>query len=149
MTWELIGELQVTNLSLKFFRQFDPNIKVGTYRKGSEVYESLTYALTSWAEKTLLFLDDYTPEDYVLPLAIDRTTGEPTGPRGVIHSQTAVLGAYDAYSGLVPPSWAHGGRPWNGTDFNHDDYGYYNIDVTFGEGSQISVGYVAESEKCL
>ena len=149
MTWELIGELQVTDLSLKFFRQFDPNIKVGTYRKGSEVYESLTYALTSWAERTLLFLGDHTPEDYVLPLAIDRTTGDPTGPRGVIHCQSAVLSVYDAYNGLIPPSWAHGGYPWNDAELNRDDYDHCDI-RWFGEGSQISVGYAGdEAEKRL
>ena len=131
MTWELIGELQVTNLSLKFFRQFDQNIQVGTYRKGSEIYESLAYAITSWAEKTLLFLADHTPDDYVLPLAMDKTTGDPVGPRGVTHSLAAALGVNDAYNGLIPPSWAHGGRltqwPWNKSDavFNYDrDVGF-------------------------
>jgi glucoamylase len=49
-TWDLLGELQITDLSLKFFRQFNRDVKIGTYKKGSEVYESLAYALTSWAE---------------------------------------------------------------------------------------------------
>ena len=77
MTWDLLGELQITDLSLKFFRQFDKNVNIGAYKKGSEVYESLTYALTSWAERLLLFLSEHTPEDYVLTMAIDRTTGLP------------------------------------------------------------------------
>lgn len=109
-TWHIIGELQVTELSLKFFQQFDRDVRTGTYHKGSEVYESLTYAITSWAERTLLFVADHTPEDYVLPLAIDGTTGKPVGPRGAIHCLVAALSVYDAYNGLVPPSWAHGGR---------------------------------------
>lgn len=42
ITWDPIGGLQVTNVSLKRFRELDQNVKVGTYRKGSDVYENLT-----------------------------------------------------------------------------------------------------------
>jgi glucoamylase len=144
MTWDYIGELQVTDLSLKFFREFDQNIEVGTYYKGSRVYESLTYAITNWAERTLLFLADYTPDDYVLPMTFHGTTGEPAGPRGLIHSQTAVLGVYDAYNGLIPPSWAHGGRLnqelWNKSDTIINDY----RNVGFGTDSQFRVACEAE-----
>jgi len=146
MTWELIGELQVTNISLKFFRQFDPNIEIGTYHKSSEVYESLTLTITSWAEKTILFLSDHTPDDYVLSLAIDKTTGEPVGPRGAIHPLSATLSVYGAYNGLIPPSWANGGQstrvPWNVWNDN--------FNVGFGECSQFVVGCgVGEAQKCL
>jgi glucoamylase len=124
MTWELIGELQVTDVSLKFFRHFDQNIDIGTYPKGSDVYESLTYAVISWAESAILFLADHTPNNHILPLGFDRTTGEPVGPRGAILSLAAALTVFDVYNGLIPPSWAHGDRstqrPWNGTA--HNDY---------------------------
>ncbi|KAI9455238.1 Six-hairpin glycosidase-like protein, partial [Lactarius psammicola] len=109
ITWDLIGGLQVTDVSLKFFQHFDQNVKVGTYRKGSNVYESLTNAITNWAEKVLLFLADHTPDDYVLSMAMDKETAEPVGPRGTLHCLAAALGAYDSYNGLIPPSWAHGG----------------------------------------
>jgi glycosyl hydrolase family 15 len=73
MTWGLLGELQITNLSLKFFQQFDQNVNTETYKKGSEVYESSMCALSSWAERTLLFLSEHMPEDYVhLRLSIAR-----------------------------------------------------------------------------
>jgi len=140
MTWELIGELQVTDISLKFFRPFDPNIEIGTYHKGSEVYENLTLTITSWAEKTILFLSDHTPDDYILSLAIDKTTGEPVGPRGAIHPLSATLSVYGAYNGLIPPSWAHGGHstrgPWNDPTIAWNG----NFNVGFGEGSQFVAG---------
>jgi glucoamylase len=141
MTWDLIGELQVTNVSLKFFRQFDQNIGIGIYPKGSEVYESLTENIAGWAERTLLFLADYTPNDYILSMAIDRVTGEPVGPRGTLHSLVAAIGVFDAYNGFIPPSWAHGGRffkeSWNHTmTDNHN-----NIGPSFG--SQFCVGFEA------
>ncbi|KAI9457901.1 Six-hairpin glycosidase-like protein, partial [Russula earlei] len=110
ITWDLIGGLQVTDVSLKFFQQFDPNIEIGTYDKGSDIYESLTYAITICAEEILLFLADHMPDDYVLPMGIDGATGEPLGPRGVLHSLVSAFGVYDAYNGMIPPSWAYGGR---------------------------------------
>jgi glucoamylase len=143
MTWDLLGELQVTDLSLEFFRQFDQNVNIGTYKKGSEVYERLTFALTSWAERTLLFLAEYMPEDYVLTMAIDRTTGLPVGPRGTIHCVVAGISVYDAYNGLIPPSWARGasGRfsklPWNDTLVTDCNVGFGN---EAGSGDQFHVG---------
>jgi glucoamylase len=142
ITWDFIGELQITDLSLKFFRQFDQNIEIGTYSKGSEGYERLTYAITSWAEKTILFVADHTPDDYVLTLAMDATSGEPVGPRGVLHCLVSAISLYDAYNGLVPPSWAHGSRfseqARNNTVINN----YHNS--TYGTGSQFVVGFEAE-----
>ncbi|KAN0130282.1 Six-hairpin glycosidase-like protein [Lactarius tabidus] len=110
ITWDLLGELQVTEVSLKFFRQFDQNIKVGTYRKGSDVYESMADVITNWAEKTVLFVADHTPDDYVPTMAMNKESADPVGPRGTLHCLVSVLSVHDAYHGLIPPSWAHGDR---------------------------------------
>ena len=48
------------------------------------------------------------PEDYVLSMAINRTTGFPVGPRGTIHCLVVAISVCDAYNGLTPPSCAHG-----------------------------------------
>jgi len=108
ITWNIIGELEVTSVSLEFFQQFDKMIKVGVYRKGSETYDRLTCALKTWAENTLRSLAKRTPQDLVLPLIMNKTTGEPVPPRGALRSQVAVLGAYNSYNGVIPPSWANG-----------------------------------------
>ena len=108
ITWNIIGHLEVTQVSLKFFLQFDKKIKTGSYRKGSKTYRTLTSALKIWAENTLLSLAKRTPDDLILPLIMNKTTGEPEPPRGALRSQVAVLGAYHSYNGLVPPSWANG-----------------------------------------
>jgi glucoamylase len=107
-TWNLIGELKVTKQSFSFFRQFDQDVKIGTYRVGSPTYEIVTDAITTWAHDTILLVSKHTPGDYVLPLSINGTSGEPYGPRGALRSLVAALTARDAYNGLVPPSWAHG-----------------------------------------
>ena len=39
---------------------------------------------------------------------MNKTTGEPYGPRGLAHSFASAYTVHDAYSGLIPPSWAHG-----------------------------------------
>ena len=39
---------------------------------------------------------------------MNRTTGVPFGPRGVLHSLLSALTVNDAYNGLIPPSWAQG-----------------------------------------
>jgi glucoamylase len=108
ITWNIIGKLEVTKVSLKFFQQFDKKIKVGVYRKDSKTYDRLTYALKTWAENTLLSLAERTPQDLVLPLIMNKTTGEPVPPRGALRSQVAVLGAYNSHNGVIPPSWANG-----------------------------------------
>jgi hypothetical protein len=75
MTWDILGELQIANLSFKFIQQFDQDVKTGTYKKELDVrFDEL-------GRRTLLFLAEHMPEDYVLPMVIDRTTGLPVGPR--------------------------------------------------------------------
>jgi hypothetical protein len=49
-----------------------------------------------------------TPEDLILSLIMNKTTGEPEPPRGALRNQVAVLGAYNSYDGLISPSWAYG-----------------------------------------
>lgn len=97
----------MTTVDLKFWRQFDPKVKIGTYRKGSKMYEQLTDAAHEWANKIVLQLAANTPKDYVLVEGINKEKGGPYGPRGMIRSLGAALGVYDAYNGLVPANWGH------------------------------------------
>ena len=108
LTWNFIGELKVTKQTLLIFRQFDQDVKIDTYRRGSPTYEILTDAITTWADDTIRLVSKHTPSDYVLPLSINGTSGGPHGPRGAIRSLAAALTAQGAYNGLIPPSWAHG-----------------------------------------
>jgi len=103
----MIGYIDVTPTSLKFWKQFDKRISVKRYRKGSQSYEVLADYVRDWANKIVLQLAKATPEDYVLVQCIHKVTGEPYGPRGMIRSLAAALGVIDAYKGLVPPNWGH------------------------------------------
>lgn len=108
----MTGKLEVTKVSLKFFRQFDKTIKIGTYPKVSGTYSKLTTTIRAWAQKTLLSLKPRTPPDLILPLVMNNRTGEPmvppAGPNGALRSQVAVLGVHNAYNNVIPPSWAKG-----------------------------------------
>jgi hypothetical protein len=107
MTWDRIGYIDVTPVSLKFWKQFDQGISVQRYKKGSQGYDDLTNYVRGWANKVLLQLVKATPKDYLLVGCIHKVTGGPYGPRGMIRSFSAALGVMDAYKGLAPPNWGH------------------------------------------
>ncbi|KAI9437567.1 Six-hairpin glycosidase-like protein [Lactarius indigo] len=106
-TWDLIGYIEVTSVSLKFWKQFDSRILVNTYKKGSSGYKDLTGYVREWANKIVLQLAKATPDDYFLVECINKETGKPYGPRGAILGLVAALGVIDANKGLVPPNWGH------------------------------------------
>jgi hypothetical protein len=107
ITWDLIGYIDVTSVSLKFWKQFDRRVSVQRYKKGSRGYKVLTEYVRDWAKKIVLQLEKVTPSDYVLVTWIDKDAGGPDGSRGMIRSLAAALGVIDAYRGLVPPNWGH------------------------------------------
>jgi len=107
MTWDMIGYIDVTPVSLKFWRQFDERISIRRHRKGTPGYKLLTDYVRSWANKIVLQLVKGTPKDYVLVECANKETGEPYGPRGMVRSLEAALGVIDAYKGMIPPNWGH------------------------------------------
>jgi glucoamylase len=107
ITWDLIGYIDVTPVSLKFWKQFDQRVSARCYEKGSQGYKVLSEYVRDWANKIVLQLEKATPSDYVLVECIEKETGEPYGPRGMIRSLSAALGVIDAYNGLAPPNWGH------------------------------------------
>jgi len=107
ITWDKIGYIDVTPVSLKFWKQFDSRVSVKQYKKGSKGYKELTDYARSWANKIVLQLVKATPQDHVLVECIDKETGGPYGPRGMIRSLAAALGVMDAYNGMAPPNWGH------------------------------------------
>ncbi|KAH9957842.1 Six-hairpin glycosidase-like protein [Lactifluus volemus] len=137
-TWDRMGYLEVTCVSLKFWLQFDRNTRIGLYKKGSKTYNKLTTAAHEWANKIVLQLAANTPEDYVLVECIEKTNGGPYGPRGMIRSLAAALGVYDAYNGLAPPNWGH---PIPKQLVNIEDVFAYSDEVVNWEKENYDDGY--------
>ncbi|KAI0041485.1 glycoside hydrolase family 15 protein [Auriscalpium vulgare] len=115
-TWDKIGSLSITPVSLKFFVQFDKNAKVGTYSSGSKTYSQLTVAIRSYADEIIAMTAKGTPPDFILTESVDKVTGEPFGPPGMIRSLAAALGVVDTYMGMPPPSWSFPKKRAAGTD---------------------------------
>ncbi|KAI0046328.1 glycoside hydrolase family 15 protein [Auriscalpium vulgare] len=105
-TWEKLGGLEITDVSLKFFRQFDPKVKTGKYAKSSGIYRRLTNAIREWADEVLVLLSKHTPDDFILTESIEKNVGGPYGPRGMIRSLAAAMSAADTHNGMIPPSWS-------------------------------------------
>ncbi|VDB84180.1 unnamed protein product [Peniophora sp. CBMAI 1063] len=106
-TWDVLGHVEVTDVSLKFWAPLIRDVKVGKHKKGHKGYETLIKAARYWAEDIMSLLASKTPKDYVLTEVVNKTTNEPGGPRGMIRSLTAALSAADTRGGMVP-------RPWDG-----------------------------------
>jgi len=104
-TWDYIGYLEVTPVSLKFFKPIVRGVKTGKYKKGTREYKAITLAVKTYAEDVFALLAKATPKDYVLVESINKTSGEPMGPRGMIRSLTAALSAIDARGGMTQIPW--------------------------------------------
>ncbi|KAH9983636.1 hypothetical protein BJV74DRAFT_797338 [Russula compacta] len=107
ITRDNIGHIGVTRVSLKFWMQLDERIKVERHAKGTLGYKALTRHVQDWANDIVLQLAKAIPADYVLVHYVNRETGEPYGPRGMICGLSASLGVIDACRGLVPPKWGY------------------------------------------
>ncbi len=94
------------------------------YKENSQVFPAIRQARTIrvWAENQILLVAKYTPKDYVLTWSMNKTTGEPYGPRGLAHSFASAYTVHDAYGGLIPPSWAHGKYDFGHHCSNRDKY---------------------------
>ena len=84
-TWHLLGE--PTNLPSSSSGNFITSrmSKYGRIRSFQRcTRESLTYVLTGWAERTLVFPADHIHENYVRAMVINCTTGMSFRPWGTI-----------------------------------------------------------------
>ena len=108
LTWDRLGKLEVTSVSLKFFRIFKQDIEIGVYSKKSDTYNRLTGLLQRWADNTVTSLAKRTPPDCMLPLGMTNDTGVATLPWGALRTQVAVMGCHNSYYRVVPPSWYKG-----------------------------------------
>lgn len=118
-TWEALGHIEVTDVSLKFWAPLIRGVKPGKYKKGSRGYNTLIKAARGWAEDIISLLAKATPRDYVLVELICKTDAKPAGPRGMIRSLTAALSAVDTRGGMVPRPW-DGRKPTKPKDVSED-----------------------------
>jgi glucoamylase len=107
--WNKVGSIQITSLSLPFFRQIYPSAAVGTYAKSSTTYTALTNAVKAYADGFLAVLAKYTPADGALAEQYHRQTGLPLSAKDLTWSYSSILTANVARNGLAPRSWGAAG----------------------------------------
>ncbi|KAI0064097.1 hypothetical protein BV25DRAFT_1914745 [Artomyces pyxidatus] len=109
-TWQKLGYLRITHVSLPFFKTFSSRATVGKHRSTSHIYRTLTDAIRAYADEYVLLCAKYTPEGGALPEGFDKVTGQPYGAFGLSWSYAASLTAFDARMGKTPVSWGAVGK---------------------------------------
>ncbi|CAK5270448.1 unnamed protein product [Mycena citricolor] len=107
--WKQQGSLQVTSISLAFFRQFESSVTAGTYSSSSSTFKTLTAAIKTFADGFIAIHAKYTPSNGGLAEQFDRKTGAPLSALDLTWSYAAALTAFSAYNGVAPVSWGAAG----------------------------------------
>jgi glucoamylase len=105
LTWKSTGAIDVTSISLDFFRQFAPSISPGTYRSNSPEFPQLTSAVKTFADGFVKIAAKYTPSDGGLAEQFNKNTGLPASAADLTWSYASVLTAAAARAGTIPASW--------------------------------------------
>ncbi|KAL2265375.1 hypothetical protein VTJ83DRAFT_6475 [Remersonia thermophila] len=103
--WDKQGKIDVTPLSLAFFRDHVPSVSTGSYAKGSSMYNSIVNAVSAYADGFFEVAAKYTPSNGALSEQYDRNHGGQTSARDLTWSYSAFLVAAERRAGIIPDSW--------------------------------------------
>ncbi|KAF9013323.1 glucoamylase [Cyathus striatus] len=107
--WNSTGSLQVTDISLEFFRQFSSSVQTGTYNSSTSTYSTLTNYIRDYADGFLLVNAKYTPPNGSLSEQFNRNTGAQLSAKDLTWSYAATNEAFIARHGFVPATWGAAG----------------------------------------
>ncbi|KAI0064139.1 glucoamylase [Artomyces pyxidatus] len=105
LTWDSVGSLDVTDVSLPFFKQFSSGVTTGTYASSSSTYSTLTAAIRAYAEGFVAIAAKYTPSGGGLSEQFDKSTGVPVSAVDLTWSYASALTAFGARAGTKTASW--------------------------------------------
>ncbi|RKF81064.1 Glucoamylase [Golovinomyces cichoracearum] len=103
--WKKFLVINITDVSLPFFRDFSPQIKTGSYYHMMPEYQEIYDAIFKYADEYMKIVQAYTQSNGSLSEQFDKATGEPLSAYDLTWSYTAFLTATDRRSGIVPYSW--------------------------------------------
>ncbi|KAJ7145278.1 glucoamylase [Mycena filopes] len=109
IVWKAQGSLDVTSISLAFFRQFDTSVAVGTYAASTSTFTSLTAAVQTFADGFLAIHAKHTPANGGLAEQFDRNNGTALSAVDLTWSYAAALTVFSARGGTKPVSWGAAG----------------------------------------
>ncbi|KAJ7195533.1 glucoamylase [Mycena pura] len=109
IVWNAQGSLQVTSISLPFFKQFLPSVTVGTYASSTSTFKTMIAAVEAFADGFLAIHSKFTPANGGLAEQFDKSTGTPLSAGDLTWSYAAALTMFAARSGTKPASWGAAG----------------------------------------
>ncbi|KAF5333009.1 hypothetical protein D9758_015178 [Tetrapyrgos nigripes] len=109
IVWKRQKYLEITPISLSFFKQLMPDAKIGRYDASTDVFTTVLSAVTHFADSFILVNAKYTPTDGSLAEQYNRTTGLPESAKDLTWSYASAITAFKARDGFVPASWGAAG----------------------------------------
>ncbi|GAO15268.1 hypothetical protein UVI_02040930 [Ustilaginoidea virens] len=104
--WNQLGVINVTDVSLPFFKDLLPSIATGSYAKSSSpTFRSIIKAVSAYADGFVAVVQQYTPSSGALAEQFDRNSGSPLSAADLTWSYAAFVSTADRRAGVVPPSW--------------------------------------------
>jgi glucoamylase len=105
--WNAQGSLEITPVSLSFFRQFSPSVGEGKYVATSRdrTFETLTRAIRIFADDFIAVNARYTPSDGALAEQYSKKDGSPLSAAHLTWSYASSLTAFAARKGTEVKSW--------------------------------------------
>ncbi|AEO61583.1 glycoside hydrolase family 15 protein, partial [Thermothelomyces thermophilus ATCC 42464] len=104
--WKKQQSIEVTQLSLPFFKDLLPGISTGTYTPSSSTYQQILDAVSAYADGFIDVAAKYTPSDGSLAEQYTRDSGQPISAKDLTWSYAAFLSAADRRAGIVPAGWS-------------------------------------------
>lgn len=104
-TWNKVGSIAVTSVSLAFFKDLVPSVAIGTYASSTSTYTTLFNAVKTYADGYMNLAAAYTPSNGALAEQYSRSNGTPLSAHDLTWSYAAFLTAAARRAGIVPYSW--------------------------------------------
>lgn len=104
-TWNRIGSLTITSVSLSFFRDLYSSAATGTYSSSSDTYSSIVSAVKEYADGYVSVVEKYAPSTGSLSEQFSKSDGSQLSARDLTWSYAALLTANERRNAIVPAPW--------------------------------------------
>ncbi|KAG9027554.1 hypothetical protein FRB95_007621 [Tulasnella sp. JGI-2019a] len=108
-TWNEVGSISITSISLPFFKQFLSTAAVGIFAKTTTQYTTIVAGVQAMADGFVLIDAGYTPTAGGLAEQFDKVTGVPVSAADLTWSYAGSLSAFARRNSTVPATWGAAG----------------------------------------
>nr|AAB02927.1 glucoamylase precursor [Aspergillus awamori] len=114
--WDKQGSLEITDVSLDFFKALYSGAATGTYSSSSSTYSSIVSAVKTFADGFVSIVETHAASNGSLSEQFDKSDGDELSARDLTWSYAALLTANNRRNSVVPPSWGEtSASSWPGT----------------------------------